>query len=252
MSEIDSNRSCIPIVRVEAPSNGERSMSWRALYQDILGQLEEPLIDKKVVDELSDGRRSIRYSTGGSTIAALRKSVERALVNRGTRVLVVDEAIHLLRQGAVPVVMDTIKSLANTSNAKIVLLGSYDLFDLLCLNGQVARRSILVPFNRYLPGNKDDEHAFFLTIRSLEKYWPYEDLPNLWDHRHALMQASLGCVGILKGTLKRALAITAKHGGKWDPNTLKKAALSKHQLSSILKEIQEGDRLIEEALSSSM
>ena len=36
--------------------------------------------------------------------------------------------------------MDTLKSLANTTGVKFVLIGSFDLFDLVAEHGQVARR----------------------------------------------------------------------------------------------------------------
>jgi len=50
----------------------------------------------------------------------------------------------MMRFGRDAAVMDTLKSLANTTNTKIVLVGSFDLFDLVEEHGQIARRATFI------------------------------------------------------------------------------------------------------------
>lgn len=235
----------IPIILTEAPASGERGFSWRIFYQRLGEELQEPLMSKKQETRTKDGRVTVRPVSTTATVAALRTAVEKALVNRSTSTVVVDEAVHLLRNihgNTLENHMDAVKSLANIDGVNVILVGSYDLLPLLTLSAQVARRSSIVHFPRYLTGEHLDERAFAKVLEKLASYLPLEDEVDLSAYAEDLQKACVGCIGILKNTLSRALALTLRDGGKWQESHLEKALMSPMQHSAILQETLEGEQ----------
>lgn len=115
------SKSDIPYIFISAPANGEKSFSWRTLYMRMLKGGKEVLIDKK--RQIQNDGGTIRLERGSGTLSALRESVENMLIERNVRLLVLDEAVHLLRFEGHAAVMDTLKSLASIHETKILLLG---------------------------------------------------------------------------------------------------------------------------------
>jgi DNA polymerase III delta prime subunit len=242
---MQKDMAMIPIVVAEAPASGERGFSWRIFYQRIGEALQEPLMTRKQETVTKDGRVTVRPVSTSATVAALRTSVEKALVYRSTSIMVVDEAVHLLRNihgNTLENHMDALKSLANICGVNIILVGSYDLNRLMDLSAQVARRTAIVHFPRYLTGEELDERAFAKVVEKLAGYLPIEEEVDLADYARDLQQACVGCVGILKDTLSRALAITLRSGGKWQEAHLEQALLSPMQHGAILRETLEGEQ----------
>ncbi len=235
----------IPIAVAEAPASGERGFSWRIFYQRLGEELQEPLMTRKQETVTKDGRVTVRPVSTSATVAALRTSIEKALVYRSTSIVVVDEAVHLLRNthgNTVENHMDALKSLANICGMNMILVGSYDLVALMNLSAQVARRTTIVHFPRYLTGEELDERAFAKVVEKLATFLPLEEDVDLSGYAKELQQACVGCVGILKDTLSRALAITLRSGGKWQATHLEQALLTPMQHSSILRETLEGEQ----------
>lgn len=243
--QMQKNLGMIPIIVAEAPASGERGFSWRIFYQRVGEELQEPLMTRKQETHTEDGRVTVRPVSTRATVAALRTSVEKALVYRSTSIVVVDEAVHLLRNihgNTLENHMDALKSLANICGVNIILVGSYDLIKLMHLSGQVARRTAIVHFPRYLTGEELDERAFAKVVEKLASYLPLEAEVDLSGYAEDLQKACVGCVGILKDTLSRALAITLRSGGKWQEAHLEQALLSPMQHDAILREIVEGEQ----------
>ena len=242
-----SNISVIPVVNVEAYCDGDTRHGFRGLYEDLRTALQEPAPDRKTFIEEIDGHMILR-PTKRMTIRQLRKLVEKGLERRQTKVVVIDEAYHLLKFAKDSAVMDTLKSLANTTETKLVLVGSFDLFSLVDHHAQVARRSAFVHFERYRPERREDCTAFLNIVRSLQDKWPLPDVPNfvaIWDE---LMTISLGCVGLLKSFLLDALAMQLLNDGRWDYGFLQRAAMANKLRAIIEQEIVSGEEEIEEAL----
>jgi len=243
--DMERDKAMIPIVTVEAPASGERGFSWRIFYQRLGEALYEPLMNQKQETVSNDGRLMVRPATSHVMVAALRTSVEKALQVRKTCVVVVDEAAHLLRnlQGnTLENHMDALKSLANICGVNIVLVGAYDMTQLLTLSGQVARRTSIVHFQRYLTGSETDEKAFGMVVQRLADHLPLEDSVDLNRYAFDLHQACIGCVGILKDTLSRALAMALRDSGRWRMDYLERALLSPSQHGAILRETLEGEQ----------
>jgi hypothetical protein len=242
-----ADSSVIPVIRVEAYSDGEARHSFRGIYKAILNELAQPAEHGKSFTEISDGRMRVR-SDSRATISGLREAIETSLKHRRTEVLVIDEAYHLLKLSKDTAVMDTLKSLANTTGVKIVLIGSYDLLDLIATQGQVARRSAVVHFDRYHLDGAADRDEFRKVVRAIQLKWPSTEVPNFVAISDALLELSLGCVGLLKTFLLEAHALQLRNGGKWSPAFLKRAAKANKLRAVIQDEIRKGENKIRDAL----
>ena len=242
-----SDISAIPVVNVEAYCDGDTRHGFRGLYEDLRAALQEPATNRKSFIEEADGFMTLR-ATKRLTIPQLRSLVEKGLKRRRTQVVVIDEAYHLLKFATDSAVMDTLKSLANTTGSKLVLVGSFDLFLLVKSHAQVARRSSFIHFERYRPERSEDCAAFRNIVLSLQDKWPIADVPNfvaIWDE---LMTISLGCVGLLKGFLLDALAMQLLNDERWDYEFLQRAAMANKLRAIIEQEILHGEQEIEEGL----
>nr|WP_321845956.1 ATP-binding protein [Paraburkholderia bannensis] len=249
-TEMAANRGIIPAIYVEAPSSGENNFSWRMFYQRILAELGDEMDYPKVVYGVDpeSGRMVKPRGSSGNTLAALRSAVERGLKARGVQFLVIDEAAHIIRQtrgeGRLEIQLDTLKSLANTSGAQMIMVGAYDLYKLVSLSGQIARRTHVLHFSRYREDQPEDVRAFERCVSAFEK-----TLPELWggklsQYSKALMRNTLGCVGTLSDVLKRAAKLAAADGG-WSEEALQRALLNEAQRRKILDEILDGEAAIE-------
>ncbi|MBL0210761.1 MAG: AAA family ATPase [Holophagaceae bacterium] len=250
LQAIEEDPSFIPVVVMEAPSSGERMFSWRMFYLRLGEALQEPLMGRKQETTLSDGRTTVRNVASGNTVTAMRVAIENVLKFRRTALVVVDEAVHLLRNlhgNSLANYMDALKSLSNICGVTLTLVGSYDLYQLMELSGQVARRSAVVHFRRYLTGVEADEQAFRITLEKLQRCIPLENQPDLMPYADDLQAGSVGCIGILKDILARALAHALQNKGVWSESLLEKAMLSQSQMESILEETVTGERLIQKA-----
>jgi hypothetical protein len=235
--------STVPVVFIAAPANGDKSISWATVYQSALRATNEILTEKKQANVINDGLLTVQPKRYGN-LAALRDALESMLKNRDVRVLVIDEAFHLLRFGNYSAVMDTLKSLADRTGVKLLLLGSYNLFDLVSDYGQVARRAEIVHFMRYNRELKDDIDEFDNIVSKIQQRWPCEIVPNFTAISPELMEASLGCIGLLKAILLQALSMQLENKGKWTPMFMAKAAKSMKLLDVIKREIQNGEEKV--------
>ena len=144
--------------------------------------------------------------------------------------------------------MDTLKSLSNTSGTKWVLVGSFDLFDLIADNGQVARRANILNLERYRLDKPEDRITYQEVVAKLQAKWPSEQVPDFLQISGAVLEASLGCIGLLKSLLLDASAMQLRNGGEWNPQFLKKAAKASKIRDLIRKEIEAGEAKVRDAL----
>ena len=144
--------------------------------------------------------------------------------------------------------MDTLKSLANTTGTKIVVVGSYDLFKLLDSHAQVARRATIIHFERYRRESKDDRAAWKAIVVKLVAKWPCETRPNLEAISDDLLELNLGLVGLLKSLLLDLSAMQLRNGGEWDPKFLPRAAKANKLIEIIRNEIKDGETAVRDAL----
>lgn len=246
---MQANPGIVPALRIEAESSGEDKFSWGLFYRSILEALGDDLsMPRQVYDvDQQTGRLLRARRTSTNSLGGLRTAVKQALEARQVRFVVIDEAAHIFRQSSPSKLitqLDTLKSLSNTSGVQFVLVGSYDLYELLFLSGQLARRIQVIHFSRY----REDDDADVRTFRACVQQFQNAN-KELWgdgmmEYADALMENTLGCVGTLKSVLKRA-ARFASGRGKWSKGALESALLTQTQREQILREILDGEQRIE-------
>jgi hypothetical protein len=247
LAAMTQNPGYIPAIRVEAPASGEKEFSWRLFYQRILNALEGELDAPRTaygVDPIS-GKAIRPRGNNTNRLSGLRTAIERSLRHRGTSYIVVDEAAHIFRQcptSRLEQQLDTLKSLSNEYGVHWVLLGSYDLFDLMNLSGQLARRTHVIHFSRYRLDNEAESHYFNSCLKQLGKNMPALEKVDLFRYAESFHQTTLGCIGTLRDVLIRLDHLVASKG--WSEDLLCKALLTEAQVTKITREVLEGEERI--------
>jgi hypothetical protein len=241
---LEQDRGRIPVVGVEAIAPESGRFSWSDHFRRLLLAMNEPLTERKRDPESLHVRQC---STFGSkaTIAEYRYAVEQALRFRRPSAVMIDEAQHLSKMASGRRLLDqldVVKSIANQTRIVHVLFGTYDLLAFRNLNGQLSRRSLDVHFPRYRAESSSERQVFINILQSFAHHMPLAEPPDLTADWELLYERSIGCVGILKQWLMRALYSVLRCGGKTIARKdLETHALSVLQCQKILSETAEGE-----------
>lgn len=223
--DMEKDPGFIPViyVRIPAPINGD--FNWKDGMIRILEQFNEPLIRRKVINapvvEL-DGEVVGRAHK--LVREELRRSVRNCIRHRNTKLMVIDEASHLLiskNRSFFYQQFEMIKSLSQDFGIPLLLSGAYDLLDIRDFNGQLIRRTQVIHFPRYHWDEVADPQSptgasFHHVIHTLFEKMPVEKEPGLEAHTDYFFLNSVGCIGILKDwfydtlyqAIKRDLPVT--------------------------------------------
>jgi hypothetical protein len=118
--------------------------------------------------------------------------------------------------------------MTNVTGVLHILIGTYELLNFRNLSGQASRRGLDLHFPRYLFQHEQDCQDFQGVLLALLKQVPLStDIPALMQHWFYFYERSIGCVGVLKDWLIRAVA-AALHDGN---DTLTLERLEEHALS---------------------
>lgn len=257
LAELEDDRGRIPATLIEAVAPDTGNFSWLDYYERLLKRLDEPLINRKIETRAAAPEEHRRHPVGRArTGRALRVAVEEALRHRRLRAVLMDEAQHLASISSGRKLFDqlnAIKSLANITGTTHVLAGVYDLLRFRNLSGQLSRRSIDVHFRRYDANalNDEKEHAerkaFVNVLYTFQQHLPLVETPDLvadWDYFY---ERTVGCVGILKSWLLRALKEALKTDKKGLPRKIiEQRALSVSQCNTLLAEAVEGENALKD------
>jgi hypothetical protein len=240
----------IPTLRLDAVSPALNQFKWGDYYQRALMLLQEPLVEYAVdfgkpFPRLTKAERprELFPSRSFTDTAASRLAFEQALIHRKPHAILIDEAEHIAKAARGSKLLDQldhVKSLAIMSKTVHVLVGTYDLLVFRNLSAQLSRRSIDIHFSRYRATNEADLRAFKSVLWSFQRNVPVEEEPDLLQHWKYCYERTIGCVGVLKDWLTRALAEAMEKGEK----TLSRALLEQHALS-----VDRCDQMITEAMA---
>lgn len=237
----------VPVVSIEAAADGAQ-FSWKDYYRRALLALEEPLIDRKISYRV---RGVFRDSSGRLTLdpravgLEIRYALENALTHRRPAAFFIDEAQHLakIKSGRkLQDQLDSIKSLANLTNTVHVLVGTYELLPFRNLSAQLSRRSIDIHFPRYHIDRREDHADFQSVLFTFQRHLPLPGECDLLKHSDYCYERSVGCVGVLKDWLMRALARALADGSSViTRKILEQTAWSASQSERMAKEALEGE-----------
>jgi energy-coupling factor transporter ATP-binding protein EcfA2 len=248
MEHINANPGEIPIISLELPSPDNGKFNWKDFYQRMLVELKEPLINKKLdlYTPTDLGKKNIPNYLP-TTAPGLRRSLENALYYRETKVVLLDESQHFLKMASgkrLQDQLDTLKSIANITQTKLVLFGTYELMQFLNLNGQLSRRTEEIHFPRYDAQNDNDLRVFRNVVNTFQLSLPKKTEMDLLDHWEFLYERSIGCVGILKNWLDRCLEKTFSSGQDFiSYSTLKEFSPSPAKSIKMAEEAINGESL---------
>ena len=253
LTELNSDPGRLPVVAIEAISPEVGNFNWKQFYTIVLEGLDEPCANHKV--KLPPDENDAEYVKQRIRATRdLRHATEQAIKYRKPASLLIDEAQHLAKMSSgrkLQDQLDSIKSLANRTKIPIVLLGTYELVPFRNLSAQLSRRSVDVHFRRYRADQMQDAKSFKNVLWSFQNHLPVHETPDLvgdWDYFY---ERSIGCVGVLKDWLVRALVKALKDGGRHlTRKHIEKSALSISQVEKMLSEAVEGEGLLNESPES--
>jgi hypothetical protein len=253
LEELVSDKGRIPITFFEAKAAETLKFNWGDFYRAGLLALNEVSIDKKIVP-IHHIKHDTAKSSSRETYSALRWAYESALVNRRPLACIVDEAQHMskIQRGSkLKDQMDVIKSLANITKVPHILAGSYELLHFRDQSAQLSNRSTDVHLPRYQAENKEDIKAFKTIVMTFQDSLPVHEV-DLISHWQFLYERCIGCVGVLKQWLERALRESLyevnNEGKTLSYQQLEKTSRTVKQCGKMLIEAREGElALIESA-----
>jgi len=238
----------MPVVSLEAPAPDSSQFSWKDYYRRALIALEEPLVDRK----LTFAAHASFHGACGRALSdpivpgiELRLALENGLIHRRPKAFFIDEAQHLAKMKSgrkLQDQLDSIKSLASLTNTVHVLIGTYELLPFRNLSAQLSRRSIDIHFPRYRAERSGDYTAFRNVVFTLQRHLPLPGESDLLTHIEYCYERSIGCVGLVKDWLTRALAFAVKQGADAvNLKTLQKTAWPLDQSERMAREAVDGE-----------
>ncbi len=227
LPELRANPAHIPVAGMEVAASEQGKFSHRDYYMRVLDAVDEVLVAYK-------SNYGLHYSPDAihpqRSLAALRRSLEHVLRHRQVKTLMVDEAHHLVMMaGARQMLqqMNWIKSMANITQTTHALFGTYELLNCCRLSGQLSRRSEDIHLPRYQKHSQADVTEFIRVLQTFQRHLPLATEPTLDQWCEYLLEYSVGCIGILKTWLIRALRTTLTENA----STITMKHLQQHQLS---------------------
>ncbi len=177
--------------------------------------------------------------------------METALLQRKPIVLIVDEAHHLAKTASgrhLQDQLDHLKYFENLTGISHLLVGTYELRPFRKINAQLACRSVDIHFSRYDAANVEEAQAFRSVLWALQRQLPVEQEPQLVDQWEFLYARSIGCIGLVKMHLNRALALALTEKKKTVTlSHLRKTALPEARVELALRNALESETELAEA-----
>jgi hypothetical protein len=248
----EAGEKTVAVLKLEAVAPEQGNFHWGQFYRQALVELETPFVKDRM--EYSDS--PMYFDAAGNLtigrrhpVQELRDGLEKALRYRKPKALIIDEAQHLGKMSSGRKLLDQIdalKSLSNRSGTLLVLIGTYELLNFHQLSGQLSRRSVGLHFARY-GSTSEDLKAFQSVVYGFQRQMPVSKEPDLLGKWESIYLRSVGCVGILKDWLTRALNECLENGEKTlTQKTLERNALSVAQCEQIAAEMTAGEERLRE------
>ncbi len=247
----------VPLLAMETRPPDGVAFNRADYYRTALKQLGEHTYERRtMVDIDAENTWEQKKGRGGAgrgkaaifnDAPELRHAYEEAIRRRGVQAILLDEAQHLLKlSSGVRLIdqLDWLKSMTNVTGVVHVLIGTYELLALRHLNGQAARRGLEIHFPRYQFQHEPDQRTFQGVLLTLLQQVPLEiDREALLQQWPYFYERSIGCVGVLKDWLVRAVAATLADGQSvLTLARLQEYALPEAQCESMAMEAASGEQ----------
>jgi energy-coupling factor transporter ATP-binding protein EcfA2 len=248
LKELEADPGRMAAVGIEAVAPESGNFNWTFFFKLLLEAMEEPLAERKLelpAHDICRNQLRRRFAGPRNSASDFRYAVEQVLRCRRPAAVLIDEAQHLAKISSGRKLLDqldVIKSIANRTGTPHVLFGTYDLLSFRNLSAQLSRRSCDIHFRRYRAEDEEDRQIFLNVLGTLARHLPLPETPDLAKDWELLYERSLGCVGVLKEWLIRALQAALSHSR----NTITRRDLERHPLSAsqcarMLTELKDGE-----------
>tara|TARA_B100000676_G_C18044391_1_gene826977 strand:+ start:858 stop:1916 length:1059 start_codon:yes stop_codon:yes gene_type:complete len=248
--EIDFERDGIlPAVVVDAENTGPHGRFSTKAFTLKLHQAVRHPIYGTLGEEFNDGPANTKAERTNEP--TLRFALENAFRLRKTRFLFVDEAQHVRyvskdSQGGYAV-MDSWKCMAKTCGLVLVVVGAYPILQVIGHSPHMIGRKSQIHLPRYYATDHDlaEFGKILATYDQIIADIATEQV--LTQSAEMLYHGSLGCIGLLRNWLGRAVARSHATGKQLSPALLREVMFSKADLAAISEEIYQGEKLFEPA-----
>jgi hypothetical protein len=234
-TQMQSDPSFMPFASITAAGPDAGRFDWRNYYQAVLRGLQDPFIDGKTTRIPARERR---------------EAMETALIERKPLAVIVDEAHHLAKAASgrrLQDNLDHLKHFENLTGVSHILVGTYEMRPFRKANAQLACRSVDVHFPRYDAAKEDEAQVFRSVLWALQRQIPVEREPQLVEQWEFLYARSVGCIGLLKLHLNRALHLALAEGNKTITVAhLRKTALPEARVELALRNALESEAELSE------
>lgn len=210
----------VPLLLIEARPPDGSAFDRGYYYRHVLTLLGERTYQQQVqidihADQAAPKRRPLRGKAAQfNDLPELREAAEEAMRRHEVRVVVLDEAHHLLYTGTrgatvtLQEQLEWLKSMGSTTGALHMLVGTYDLLHFGQLNEQLARCCLPVHFPRHQLQREADCLEFQAALLALLRKVPLPCdaerlISSYWLYFY---ECSIGCIGVLKDWLLRAVS----------------------------------------------
>ncbi|MCA8290778.1 TniB family NTP-binding protein [Burkholderia vietnamiensis] len=253
-TELESDPSFVPAILVRLPAPIRGDFNWKDAFVRTLERFNEPLIRRKVIQRMLVELDGEVIGNLPSLVAEeLRRALRSCVIHRGAKIIAFDEASHLFivrSRSQLSLQLQLVKSLKNDIEIPMILAATYELIKPENFDSQLLRRSDVVHFRRYtaedlLSGNSYG-NSFRDAIHTMLHALPVEWDQSLMNHADYFLMRSVGCVGILKTWLQRALERALHHNLPVDGTLLEATAFSNYKLMTMLKEAVAGEALLKD------
>ncbi|WP_175672223.1 TniB family NTP-binding protein [Burkholderia ambifaria] len=253
-TELESDPSFVPAILVRLPAPIRGDFNWKDAFVRTLERFNEPLIRRKVIQRMLVELDGEVIGNLPSLVAEeLRRALRSCVIHRGAKIIAFDEASHLFivrSRSQLSLQLQLVKSLKNDIEIPMILAATYELIKPENFDSQLLRRSDVVHFRRYtaedlLSGNSYG-NSFRDAIHTMLNALPVEWDQILMNHADYFLMRSVGCVGILKTWLQRALERALHHNLPVDGTLLEATAFSNYKLMTMLKEAVAGEALLKD------
>jgi AAA domain-containing protein len=202
IGQMERDPGFLPFASITTAGPDASRFDWRTYYRAVLRGLQDPFVDGKIA--------RIRERE-------LREAMESALLHRKPIAVIVDEAHHLAKTSSgrhLQDQLDQLKYFENLTGVSHLLVGTYDLRPFRKVNAQLACRSVDVHFSRYDATKDEDAQVFRSVLWALQRQLPVEREPQLVEQWEFLYARSIGCIGLVKMHLNRALNLALAERSK--------------------------------------
>ncbi len=227
----------IPFASITATGPDTSRFDWQTYYRTVLRGLQDPFVDGQ---------------TARIPTRELREAMEAALLQRQPLAVIVDEAHHFAKATSgrrLQDQLDQLKYFENVTGVSHILVGTYEMRPFRMVNAQLACRSIDVHFPRYDATNAEDCQIFQSVLWALQRQLPVEEEPLLTEECWEFLYArSIGCIGLLKLHLNRALSVALAEGARsLHFSHLQQTAMSEARVALALGNAMESETELVEA-----